>query len=443
MRTKITILLYCGFCLLTNAQDFIGYDSDNYSGVHSISNNPANIADSKSKVDINLISFSTSIANDYLSLSMNNVRHVLRGESWESLPTFANINNQIIANVEVLGPSFSFNLNEKHSVGLISRLRVHNSIRNIDGLFLEGILDEFSKEDFNFSMNNLDVSSHLWGEIGLAYGRVIFNDYDRHFLKAGLTLKYLMGASFAQANTNSFSGSYDSNSDLVNMNGEIDYLSTFDDDGDDTDYINKIQPGFGMDIGFIYEYRTRNSEDRNYNNPKASNKYRFKLGLSLLDFGAIKYKNVEQTIYDTYGSVSATDLEEDLVETIENNFEQNSITGDLRVALPTKLRLQFDYKIIPRVYVNIDYQQDLQKNTSPYLTNGRNYLTLTPRFESRLLGIYLPINYSQLGKTTMGVGLKLGPLILGSGSLLSNIMGDEAQLVNVYFGLKIPWNYRN
>ena len=48
-----------------NAQSYIGYHSDNYNGVHGLIYNPANIADSRFKTDINLIGASAILGNDY------------------------------------------------------------------------------------------------------------------------------------------------------------------------------------------------------------------------------------------------------------------------------------------------------------------------------------------------------------------------------------------
>ena len=73
-----------------------------------------------------------------------------------------------------------------------------------------------------------------------------------------------------------------------------------------------------------------------------------------------------------------------------------------------------------------------------YNNNRLNLVTLTPRYESRFLGAYLPISYSSLGNTAFGFGLRLGPLIVGSGTIISNLTSKKAQAANVYVGLKIP-----
>ena len=68
---KITFsiaLLLLSFCL--KAQSHIGFLTDNYSGVHGVITNPANIADSPFKADINLAGVSVFGGNDYYGINL-------------------------------------------------------------------------------------------------------------------------------------------------------------------------------------------------------------------------------------------------------------------------------------------------------------------------------------------------------------------------------------
>ena len=289
----------------------------------------------------------------------------------------------------------------------------------------------------------MDGTTHAWGEIGLSYGRVLFNDSDKHYLKAGITLKYLLGAGIAQGGSNSLSGAYTATNNQVNFSGDLSYLTSFEDDEETTNNATSLSPGYGMDIGFVYEFRTRGSRIGNSgDNPRALNKYRAKLGVSLLDLGAITYKDVTHSTYQLNGAVDAKEIEEDFVAALDNNFTEASSLGDVTVALPTSLKINIDYKVIPSVYLNLDVNQMLIKKEGLYNNNHLNQLTFTPRFETRIVSVYIPISYSALGKTSIGAGLKLGPLIVGSGSLVSNLMSDNPQMANVYFALKVPISHR-
>jgi hypothetical protein len=445
MKTKklIFLLLISIITNLANAQSFIGYDTDNYNGITGVTVNPANIADARVQIDFNLLSTSTMIANDYVGLSLSNVQQLIDGGDFTGLNTFASNQNSVLANVEVLGPSFMFNLNEKHSVGLLSRVRFINNYNNINGNLLEGVVDGFPTEDFSFNQNNLDGTTHIWGEIGLSYGRVLYYDYDKHYLKAGVTLKYLLGMGVAQGKSRSLSGNYSAGNDEVSLNGDFSYVISYDEEQEFSDYLKNLSPGYGMDIGFVYEYRTRESRRADADdNPRALNKYRAKIGVSLLDFGQINYKDLEQTEYTVNGTVSADDAEADFVDALENNFTEITTVGDVKVALPTSLKVNIDYKVVPKIYVNLDINQTLVKKDSPFNNNRLNLMTLTPRLETRFFSAYLPFSYSQLGKTAIGAGIKLGPLIIGSGSIISNLISDDVQMANVYLASKISIKHK-
>lgn len=430
-------------CVAIQAQSYTGYITDNYNGVHGVTANPANIADSRVKIDVNLVSFSSLVANDYVGLSLDNITQLADGLDFNRLNTFASDQNEILANVDVMGPSFMFSLSEKHSVGFISRARMVNNYNNVNGALFESLIDGFPTNNFDIEQNNLDGTTHIWGELGVSYGRVLFYDYEKHYLKAGVTLKYLMGAGFIQGSSESLSGNFSANSNQLNLNGDFSYVRNFDDNQEIADYLKNTSSGFGIDLGVVYEFRTRDSRVGGANdNPRALNKYKVKVGLSLLDFGKITYKDQILDSYAINGSVNADEIENDFIEALENNFPKVSPAGDVTVALPTSLKLNIDYEVVRNIYANLDINQTMVKKGDLFNNNRLNFITFTPRFETRIISAYLPISYSALGKTTIGAGLKLGPVFIGSSSILSNLISDKTQTANVYLGFKKAFNHR-
>ncbi len=289
---KVLFLLCFG---VNQAQSYTGYITDNYNGLHGVTANPANIADARVKIDVNLISFSAIVANDYVGLSLDNIIQLVPNLDFNGLNTFPSNQNEILVNADIMGPSFMFSLSEKHSVGFISRARTVNNYNNINGALFESLVDGFPTDNFDIEQNNLDGTTHMWGELGLSYGRVLFYDYEQHYLKAGVTLKYLMGAGFIQGYSESLAGGFNASSNQLNLNGDFSYISNVDNDQEITDYFKNTSSGFGMDLGVVYEFRTRNSRVGGANdNPRALNKYKVKVGLSLLDFGKITYDNGQE-----------------------------------------------------------------------------------------------------------------------------------------------------
>lgn len=440
--TKTLFLFLTLHSIVGVAQTYIGYDTDNYSGIHSILSNPGNLSDSRVRADFNLFSLSAMGANDYVGLSSNNLNELLFKDGFSGLNTTSTNENNLLLNIEILGPSFMFSLNETNSLALTTRIRALNNYNNINGQLFESLSDGFDSENFNFELNQFDGTSHGWGEIGFSYGRVLYDDYNQNYLKAGVTLKYLLGYGVSQAYSQNLTGTFSSGTNQINLNGDFSYLLSYDDSQENYNILKDHSPGFGMDIGFVYEYRTRNSDRENgRNNPRSINNYRLKIGASLLDFGAITYKNLELENYSLNSNLDANEAEEDIIEAIENNFTSTNVLGDVTIALPTSLRINLDYKFTNSIYLNLDVNQTLIKKENYFNSNRLNLLSFTPRFESKKIGFYLPVSFSQLGKLGVGTGFKIGPLVAGSGSIISNFTSKKTQMANFYFGLKIPLNY--
>lgn len=435
---KFSILTtFLFFTTIGFSQSYLGMESDNYSGIHGVLFNPANITDSRLKIDFNILSVDALVGTDYLALTFDNITKFIEEEpTTGAAEKFPSNTNQFLISADIIGPSFMFNLSEKHSFGLISRARVYNNFNNINGEFLESLADGFPTENFDVDMQNLHGSTHIWGEIGLAYGRTIL-EKDYHFIKGGITLKYLLGGVFAQGNSDALTANYDATQNTLTSDGAFSYLLNYDADTEFTS--DKLSPGFGADIGFVYEYRPRSSRfSANGEDERGTNKYKVKVGLALLDFGSITYKDVEEDVYNITNTVNTNNFSGDFVGKLDDNYTKTSTLGDATVALPASLRINVDYNVMPKVYASINYTQSLSKKNGLYKNNALNLVTLTPRFESKILSFYTPINYSNLGGLTFGAGLRAGPLFVGSGTLFSSLFSKKADLANIYVGLKIP-----
>ncbi|MDO1513071.1 DUF5723 family protein [Maribacter confluentis] len=430
-----TLLLFLGQQL--HAQDALGYQTDNYSGIHGIFLNPGTIADSRIKTEVNLFSANSLLATDYTYLSLENLSGIFGDDGFAGLERYPLNDNEIIVNAEVLGPSFMFSLNEKNSLAIYTRLRLASNFNNINGELFEGIYDGFPNSNFNFQQENLDFTTHAWAEIGGTYGRVLFNNTNNLF-KGGITLKYLVGGGAVQGNSSSLTGAYDTQNEQVALNGNFSYAVSFDDEQEAVDYFKELSYGFGTDIGFIYEYRNATTlADSNANNPRGFNQYKIKIGLSIIDIGSITYTNAQITNYTIDANVNAQELEEDFIEVLDNNASQNVLREPIKLSLPTSMNLNIDYNIYKKFYLNLNYNQSLVNKVAFFNNNGLNLITLTPRYESRIFGAYLPISTSNLGKTAIGAGIRVGPLYLGSGTVFTNL-SKKSNMANVYLGLKIP-----
>jgi len=167
---------------------------DRYAGVHGVPFNPALVSGSAYRVDVNIISSSAYLSTDYLGL---NIQSVFKGGAGfnfdDDLERFPSDANNFFLNTDILGPSVLFNLGQKSSVALTTRLRGAFNLSNISGQFYESIADGFiDGGDFDINMNEFAGIGHIWGEIGATYGQVLLAN-ERNILRGGVTLKYLAG----------------------------------------------------------------------------------------------------------------------------------------------------------------------------------------------------------------------------------------------------------
>ncbi|HJU45856.1 MAG TPA: hypothetical protein VJ647_03685, partial [Chitinophagaceae bacterium] len=86
--------------------------------------------------------------------------------------------------------------------------------------------------------------------------------------------------------------------------------------------------------------------------------------------------------------------------------------------------------------LNVAGQFSLVKTgTKPYNSQYYNGFAVTPRFEGKAVGVYVPVNYNELTKLNAGVSFRFGPLFVGSGSVLTALFGNSKQ-ADFHFGIR-------
>lgn len=290
---------------LIHSQSYVGFLEDNYSGVHGIITNPANIADSRLKMDINLVGISALYGNDYIGFNLGDAFSNY-SKVFDEANTHPSTENFLAFNVDVMGPSVMLSINEKSSLAIFARGRGVFNLTAANGNLLEkeGGFDE--SEDFNIIEDDIYGSFTAWGEIGATYARVLLNK-EEHFLKGGITGKMLQGFGNVYITGSNISVDYNANTRQVTTTGQLHLGDTGDINeqgnvGNALDFDN----GFGIatDIGFVYEWRPNTSQytkmksDGSSINDRSANKYKLKLGMSVTDIGKLLDVKGTDRLYD-------------------------------------------------------------------------------------------------------------------------------------------------
>ncbi len=443
-----SVLLACTFA---NAQhSFPGYRSANYTGVNAVFFNPANTADSRMRWDVNLAGINAGVSNNKNAYDISAIKNLVNGNA-DSL--FLGTGKKPITaagNFDLFGPSVLIRLNSKSSFAITTRVRTLANITDLDGQLIDGIKKQ--ADDGVLSNIATDKNQRLaangWADIGLAFGRVLYDD-GKNFLKAGVTLKYLGGIGNSYLNINKLntgitkdaSGSYYLSNATGGLSVGVGGVNI--DNANSSDYTTFNGSGFGADIGAVYEYRP----DGDNTSRRYKNKYLFKAGLALLDIGKIKYS--ADPNYTASYSINVTGAQRFYLTELDGKslseikqyldtsryFKKTGIDGGkYSVALPSTLQVNLDYCIDNGFYVDAAAQFSLSKSNFQNSFYQNNF-TITPRFEARAAGVYLPLNYNSITGFNAGLSLSAGPLFVGSGSLFTALFNKTKQ-ADVHVGLR-------
>lgn len=450
MRKHLPILFFLIISFTAKSQSYLGYFHDNYAGVQSVLFNPASIADSRFKTDINLFSISGAVENDLYGVKLFDVYKDGYDFESQSKVSAKNANNGL-ANFDIMGPSFMFNIAPKHSLAVFTRARSVSNIRKINGYLIDQVKDGLDQSDsFNYNLGSPNAASHSWGELGISYAAVLFQK-DQHFLKGGLTAKYLQGGVNAYVHGKNVNVAYIENStdpkegSLIS-NGEVTVGGSQDWEANDDYEFDSKSRGFGFDFGLVYEWRPDYDQydikkakpaDNNF---RDLNKYKLRFGLSVTDIGSINYKNSKVDTYNVNGVVTQQMIDdaEDLYDFLNEHYTKTSTSKGVKTNLPTAIRADADWNMYNKFYLNLNGDINLVSGSKLNGYGIADRVTLTPRYESRWFSFYLPMTYMEYSGMQAGAGLRAGVFFVGSGSILSNLASSNSKGADFHLGMKIP-----
>jgi len=485
MRKKLLRCCIINFLFLfagtqLSAQDFLGISTGNYAGITGVMLQPASIVDSRFKFDINLFSTGINYSNNYLLLDKDAILKFNK-HNFDNYNTFKqkyltianlpssekvwfNVNNRTQVPL-----SFMATLDKKSAIALNIQSRSMVQGRNIPQemarMAYSGFYD-ISLINTNINGSGFNLNTLNWAEVGLTYGRVLYSS-EKHFLKAAFTGKYLAGIASLNVGSNDLTFRVNSDSSIGFNTTNFQYFHNEKAD------LNKLidrrfnpdATAFGFDAGLVYEYRGNidkfkyiSRDDQNVYDIKErrdANKYMFKLGVSLLDAGMFTFDR-PTNVNNFNANVNNWRVRNQHFNNI-NEFDTalaNRVTQlpngarQYNVYMPTALSVQLDIRFIKGFYLNaMSYTAVKIGSDEGYRFDGYNYYTITPRWESRHIGVYIPYTIvsgnrvDEYKGNRLGATLRLGPLFVGSSNLGSMLFNNHLKAADVHVGLKIGVTY--
>lgn len=446
------------FLLLVNtaiSQSFPGYNTSNHAGIYGVLSNPASAAGYRYKWDVNIIGADVKGGNTYVRIPKSvifNVPDSFRRNQDYFLDTTANRKQNGWAMAEIMMPSVLYAIDEKQSVSFVWRMRSSASGGNLPTPLANFFGNDFPNLQYqgkNLTIEQAAVSAHIWNELGFSYARVIKEGYTSRW-KAGITVKLLSGvaAGYASVVNTSFVLNNRRNADITSGTMHYGYNEGLDTwKNPDISNVKLFQNnGVGVDLGVIYEYRPDNGGFGAYEGSDADD-YKVRIGVSLTDIGRIKYKKApNNTDLDlrkediTPRDITYRDKESLKQYSTRLNNYFTPIGGDstFNMTLPAALNLMGDYNIDGRFFVSANAVIALNAGKKDITkTYALTQLLITPRYETDLFGAYMPVVINHNGQADIGAGVRIGPLIIGSYSLFTNLFQRRINHADAFVALRV------
>lgn len=461
------------------SQDFVGFNQSNYAGVSGIHIQPASIVDGRMKFDMNLIGINVAAYNNYIGIK----RDAFKREKVDGQTTFpafedkefsdkylveksSSKDKSIYFSNRIAGPSFLVNINRKNAIAISSNVRTYVNIDGVSPDLAKLAYEEFKYPTLwvtNLTNKNLSIQEMTWAEYGLTYAHV-FKDDNEHYFKGGATVKLLQGIQSAYMFVKDLEYNFQTDTTLSIFQSEVSYghsdnlnFSDIEVGGSGTgtkifDY-SQSYPGVGFDFGAVYEWRPsylKFKYDMDGEKDlwrKDKNKYKLKVGLSVTDIGSIKFKK-GSTSGDFRADVGFWNLKPvdpgtvgEFDDTLKGRFVNTNKSSTYKMNLPTAISLQIDYLIWKDIYVNLTPFIAFQFKNNDTKVHDISSITLTPRWDHKWFGVFIPVQYNFLNGFRTGAAVRLGPLVVGTSNLSPLIGKKEVYGADVYAMLKVPIPY--
>lgn len=453
MRRKVFLLTLVVLSLGLKAQRFNGFIHSDFSGILGARVQPASIAGSPYKWDINLVNGNAFITNNIANLERN-------GETTSIIRNIDSKKKFLQSNLGLGGFSAMISLPNQKAIGFQYQIRGHVSGNNISPVFISQV-NRFTDARFLNSMaedQKGELGAALWQELSFTYAAVVADDgYNRW--KVGVTAKVInsYGSIFAQLRDLDYG--IDGAGLGLFTNFEMDYgysanLNPFEEfDGNEplSGLPPKNKAGRALDIGVVFERRASRPSQKSASGTRLEPDvdYEFRVSASITDLGTMEFAqgNASTRLLGLQPGLGA-DINFDnllsgvssfreLTDSVSTFAITEKINGRYKMTLPTALNLNYDYNFGNDWYVNANAVVDMTSLIpADYRLNYLHNITITPRWEQSRRAVYAPIYVNQIGDVHLGAAARLGILTLGTQNL-GALFASKKSSFGFFFSLNL------
>ena len=428
-----TLVFLLVMASLGYGQERLGLRIGNYSGIHGAMFNPALPSESPLKWEVSLFSGGAFFEQNYMYFEKTSIARLIKAEAEQIFRSPRKFSG--LGTAEAHGPSFMFKVKD-HTFGFFAGGRAWANINRADGdLNYDNVRDSVI---FIGNIQPFTAGVMAWGEVGLNYSHEIMKT-SFFTITGGINFKFLLGLDGAHLwNKNRFDMlKTDDGVRFVDPKVRMAYASNYNDEGYEYNGFNGY--GAAVDIGVTITDNDAITAKRHHY---------WKLGLSLLDFGFIRFSkdahvhllDSEDTLtFSRDGFQNFNTLDDVAITTnleVLNSFDPRGteVKNSFGMWLPTAAAVYMDYALADYVYIT-------GAATIPFAfrhpsVRRKGMFSITPRFEMSYIEIGVPVVMFQYRYPRIGTYLRLGPLTIGTDNLNSFILPGRLDGSDFYISLK-------
>ena len=462
MKFVVPVACFLFICMGSvglRAQDYQAINGSPFAGSMGVANNPATILSTPYPWDITI--FSVQLKNTTNAVTFSNFSYLKHGDTlgYQWRPGYLRRYASFNYNVHLLNARFA--LGRKQAIAFGANLRGYGAARTGNTNYNDTLQD--MNQFFNINENTTYRAQFVtssWLELYGTYSRTLWEDsYGR--LNAGVTLHAQRGISgaFAQLANGSVNRSVLDTLTIYSLaagNAKYGYSANYDywhTNNSTTknlqDFLGHTRAGAAIDLGV--EYLVKTQSVHLYNDDDDYYDYEWKFGASLMDLGANVYQYGTQSraasnprsdisdlnLNEKFDYVSSLADFNDSLATIVNTISR--LTGKFKIWNPARFILNVDRPLPEHFALNTELTLNLGgSNTGQRLfTKEITLLAVTPRWETKTLGGYLPVTVTTDGRVWVGGAAKVGPLLFGVHNWATVFSKTKAQNGGFYLSVVI------
>jgi hypothetical protein len=254
----------------------------------------------------------------------------------------------------------------------------------------------------------------------------------------------------AQVNNVDYIVLNDSTLNFRNLNGQVGYAVPVDYETNDYPLHDPFFKGrgIGLDIGVTYTKR-RYVDDKRFDRAcdQRYEEYIYRIGLSILDIGRIKYRNNAQ--YHSFDDVSAiwqnfdtiaydnvNQVVRELSDVFYGDPDSSYRDNNFKIGMPMAVSLQFDYNFqkYRGLYIGAIWVQPIRFNMHTLRRPAQ--LAIIPRIEKKNIEVSLPVSLYEYRYLRLGLAARFGFFTIGTDRLGTYLGIGDLNGMDIYAAVK-------